>query len=292
MSNAPIVLTLDCDMYSNDPETPLKALCYIFDPNIRPNLAYVQFPQRFHRIKKNDIYASKFKRLFELNPIGLNGLRGPGYVGTGAFFCRQAFFGDPSTFIAPEIVELSSNHVVEEPIKSPSILSLAHRVAGCNYENQTKWGSEPNTIYLCGCINQPLDTLNQNKRWGIGLFEVAFSKYSPLTFGIRSMGLMGLGYSHSAFWPSLSIPITVYGFLPQLALLNGVTIFPKIIRGVGDMQGQFLQMLLSGFVVVNCWPIYEAIVLRTDKGKLPAKVTVIAAFLAWALYYTATSLIF
>ncbi|KAK4843031.1 hypothetical protein QYF36_003018 [Acer negundo] len=373
MSNAPIVLTLDCDMYSNDPETPLRALCFISDPNIKPNLAYVQFPQRFRGINKNDIYASEFKRLFELNPIGLDGLRGPCYVGTGAFFYRRAFFGDPSTFITPEIVELSSNHVVEEPIKSPSILSLAHRVVGCNYENQTKWG-----------------------------YEIGF-RYGSLVEDYFT------GYSHSAFWPSLSIPITVYGFLPQLALLNGVTIFPKvsepmfflytflflgaygqefldfvleggtfgkwwndqriwmikglssylfgfteyllnsfgisalgfnvtskvvddelskrydqeifefgapspmfvpttmaailnffsfswgllqIIRGVGDMQGQFLQMLLSGFVVVNCWPIYEAIVLRTDKGKLPAKVTVIAAFLAWALYYTATSLIF
>ncbi|KAK0587321.1 hypothetical protein LWI29_020998 [Acer saccharum] len=439
MSNAPIVLTLDCDMYSNDPETPLRALCYISDPYIRPNLAFVQFPQRFRRINKNDIYASEFKGLFVLNPIGFDGLRGPNCVGTGAFYCRRAFFGDPSTLIAPEIVELSPDHVVEEPIKSPSILSLAHRVAGCNYENQTKWGSKIGfrygslvedyfTGYKLHCEGwrstfchpeRPafygdaptnlLDTLNQQKRWAIGLLEVAFSKYSPVTFGIRSMGLMGLGYSQSAFWPSFSIPITLYGFLPQLALLNGVTIFPKvseplfflytflflgaygqeflefvlegetfgkwwndqrmwmikglssylfgfteyllnslgisalgfnvtskvvddelskrydqeifefgapspmfvpitmaailnffsfswgllqIIYGVGDMQGQFLQMLLSGFVTVNCWPIYEAIVLRSDKGKLPAKVTVIAAFLAWALYYTATSLIF
>ena len=142
MSNAPIVLTLDCDMYSNDPETPLRALCYVSDLNIGPNLAYVQFPQRFRGINKNDIYASEFKRLFELNPIGFDGLRGPNYLGTGAFFRRRAFFGDPLTFIAPEIVELSPNHAVEEPIKSPSILSLAHRVAGCNYENQTNWGSK------------------------------------------------------------------------------------------------------------------------------------------------------
>ncbi|TXG50719.1 hypothetical protein EZV62_023243 [Acer yangbiense] len=439
MSNAPIVLTLDCDMYSNDPETPLRALCYVSDPNIGPNLAYVQFPQRFRGINKNDIYSSEFKHVFALNPKGLDGLRGPDYFGTGAYFCRRAFFGDPSTFIAPEIVELSPDHAVEEPIKSPSILSLAHRVAGCNYENQTKWGSKIGfrygslvedyfTGYKLHCEGwrsifchperpafygdaptNMLDMLNQSKRWTIGLLEVAFSKYSPVTFGIRSMGLMGLCYSHYAFEPSLSIPITVYAFLPQLALLSGVTIFPKvleplfylycflflgaygkdflefvleggtfgkwwndqriwmirglssyvfglteyllmslgistigfnvtnkvvgdelgkrydqeifefgvpspmfvpmtmaailnffsfswgfsqIIRGVGDLHGLFLQMLLSGFVMVNCWPIYEAIVLRSDKGKLPAKVTVIATFLAWALYYTATSLIF
>ncbi|TXG50720.1 hypothetical protein EZV62_023244 [Acer yangbiense] len=439
MSNASIVLTLDCDAYSNDPETPLRALCYISDPNIQPNLAFVQFPQRFRGINKNDIYASENKCLYEINPLGHDGLRGPHYVGTGTFFCRQAFFGSPMTFIAPEIVELSPNHIVEEPIKSQSILSLAHRVAGCNYENQTNWGSKIGFRYgslsedyftgfrqhcegwrsvFChperpafygDAPNNLLDLLHQNKRWAIGLLQVTFSKYSPVIFGIRSMGLMGLTYSHSAFWTSFSIPIIVYAFLPQLALLNGVTIFPKvseplfflycflflgaygqdflefvleggtfgkwwndqriwmikglssyifglteyllmslgisafgfnvtskvvgdelskrydqeifefgapspmfvpmtmaailnffsfswgfsqIIRSIGDLQGLFLHMLLSGFVMVNCWPIYEAIVLRSDKGKLPAKVTVIATFLAWALYYTATSLIF
>ncbi|KAL5814414.1 hypothetical protein ACOSQ4_025055 [Xanthoceras sorbifolium] len=438
MSNAPMVLTLDCDMYSNDPQTPLRVLCYVFDPKIRSKLAFVQFPQRFRGLNKNDIYASEFKRLFEINPLGLDGLRGPNYVGTGAFFCRRSLFGDPSTFVSPEIPELSPNHAVKEPINSLSILPLAHHVAACNYENQTNWGSKMGfrygslvedyyTGYRLHCEGwrsvfchpkRPafygdaptnlLDMLNQNKRWAIGLLEVAFSKYSPVTFGIRSMGLMGLGYAHLAFWASYPIPITVYGFLPQLALLNGISIFPKIsepwfflysflfvgayvqdfldfvleggtfgkwwndqriwnikglssylfgvteyllkslgisaagfnvtskvvddelskrydqeifefgvpspifvpitivailnffsflwgflqiIRGVGDMQGLFLQMFLSGFVTVNCWPIYEAIVLRIDKGKMPAKVTIIAALVAWALC-TATSLIF
>lgn len=74
-----------------------------------------------------------------------------------------------------------------------------------------------------------VDVLNQTKRWAIGLLEVGFSRYSPLTFGARSMGLlMGLSYAHYAFWPIWSIPITIYAFLPQLALLNGITIFPMV----------------------------------------------------------------
>ncbi|KAJ0048492.1 hypothetical protein Pint_14894 [Pistacia integerrima] len=47
MTNAPIVLTLDCDMYSNDPKTPLRVLCYVCDSATRSDLSYVQFPQRF-----------------------------------------------------------------------------------------------------------------------------------------------------------------------------------------------------------------------------------------------------
>ena len=34
MTNAPIIPTLDCDMYSNDPQTPLRALCYLLDPKL------------------------------------------------------------------------------------------------------------------------------------------------------------------------------------------------------------------------------------------------------------------
>ena len=74
-----------------------------------------------------------------------------------------------------------------------------------------------------------LDVLGQNKRWAIGLLEVASSRYSCITFGVKAMGLfMGLGYSYYAFSPILSIPITTYSFLPQLALLDGASIFPKV----------------------------------------------------------------
>lgn len=60
-----------------------------------------------------------------------------------------------------------------------------------------------------------LDMLNQNKRWAMGLLEVAFSKYSPIAFGKQDMGLLkGLAYAYSGLWPIWSIPITIYAFLP------------------------------------------------------------------------------
>ncbi|XWS38200.1 hypothetical protein CRYUN_Cryun19dG0110200 [Craigia yunnanensis] len=435
MTNSPIILTQDCDMYSNDPQTPLRVLCYLSDPAIQSKLAYIQFPQRFHGLNKNDIYASEYKRLFQLNAMGFDGLQGPNYVGSGCFFGRRAFFGSPSTLLPPEIPELSPDHVVDKPIKSQDVLSLAHHVAGCNYENQTKWGSKNGfrygslvedfyTGYRLQCegwkslLSNPeraaflgdvpvnlFDVLGQCKRWCIGLFEVAFSKYNTLIFGSHSMGLLiGLGYSHYAFWPIWFIPVAFYSFLPQLALLNKVSIFPKIsepwfflyvflflgaygqdfldfvlaggtvhrwwnaqrmwmIRGLtcylfgsveyllkslgisthgftltskvlddeqskrydqgifefgipsplfvpltmaaiinllsfvlglteflggSNKEGFGLQMLLTGFIVVNCLPIYGAIALRSDKGKMPTQITVISTFLSVALYSTAS----
>ncbi|PRQ16612.1 putative cellulose synthase (UDP-forming) [Rosa chinensis] len=435
MTNAPIVLTQDCDMYSNDPQTPSRALCYLSDPKLGSKLGYVQFPQRFRGINKNDIYGCEHKSLFVINPEGMDGFSGPSYVGTGCFFNRRVFFGGPSQLLSPEIPELAPDNVVDKPIRSTEVLELAHSVAACNYENNTDWGwkigvrygslvEDYFTGYRLQCegwksvfcnparaafygdapINL-VDVLSQTKRWTIGLLEVAFSKYSPITFGIRSMGLlMGLSYAHYAFWPIWSIPITVYAFLPQLALLNGINIFPKVsepwfllyvflfigsyiqncldfvveggtfpkwwndqrmwmiralssflfgsieyllmslgisthgfnvtskvldedqskrydqgifefgvaspmfvpltsaaivnlaafawghveaFKGSNDLEGMFLQMFIAGFGVVNCIPIYEAIISRSDKGRIPTKTIMVSLLLAFSLYVVA-----
>ncbi|KAK9122061.1 hypothetical protein Syun_019678 [Stephania yunnanensis] len=433
MTNAPVILTLDCDMYSNDPVTPLRALCFLWEPLKGLELAYVQFPQHFSGINENDIYANENKRLFRVNPMGMDGLQGTGYVGTGCFFHRRALFGSPSSprFVV-ERRELDPEHVVGEDVKSEIVLSKAHLVATCNYEDGTNWGSkigfrygslvedyytgyklqcegwksvfcDPERPAFLGDIPINLhDVLSQNKRWAIGLLQVAFSKYCTLTYGIKSMGLlMGLAYSHYAFWPFWSIPITIYAFLPPLAFINGVSTLPKVmdplfclyvfffvgayaqdlidflltngtimrwwseqrmwlIRGltsylfgyidfflqklgisasgfnvtnkvIDDEQSKryeqgafefgitspffvvltmaaivnliafvvgvirvvffpekfgevFVQMLISGFVMVNCWPIYEGIALRVDKGRMPTKTTTMAILLVGFLY--------
>ncbi|KAL5717635.1 hypothetical protein ACHQM5_010615 [Ranunculus cassubicifolius] len=427
MTNAPVVLTQDCDMFSNDPKTPLNALCYLIDPTKAvPNLAYVQFPQRFYTVSKNDQYASGLKRLFKINAEGMDGLSGPNYVGSGCFFNRRAFFGSPSYQFSTEIPELNPNHVIDKSIQTERVLEMAHSVAGCKYEHDTYWGSkigfrygslvedyytgfrllcegwksvlcDPDRAAFLGDVPFSLnDVLNQVRRWDVGLFEVAFSKYSPITFGVKFAGLfMGMCYAHYAFWPIWSIPTTIYSLLPQVALLNGVYLFPKVssiwfylylflffgaylpdyldyingegsikqwyndqrmwmIRGIsshpfgsidyllqsigistfgfnvtskvindeqrkryehgvfefgvpsplfvpvttiaiinlvafgvgftrlfrGNLDEIFLQWSLSAFVVLNSWPVYEAIALRIDSGKMPPVITLISIILS------------
>ncbi|KAK8685088.1 hypothetical protein V6N13_041097 [Hibiscus sabdariffa] len=285
MTNAPVILTQDCDMYSNDPRTPLRVLCYLLDPEMKPDLAFIQFPQRFHGLNKDDIYGSEYKRLFKINPMGLDGIKGPNYLGSGCFFRRQALIGDQSTEIP--------DNVVNRPIKSQEILSLAHHVAGCNYENQTDWGLKrgfrygslvedfftsyrlqcegwkslfcnPERAAFLGDVPITLfDVLSQCKRWCIGAFEVTFSKYNTLIFGSQSMGVItSLAYSHYACWPLWCIPITFYSFLPQLALLNQVTIFPKISEPwfflyvflvLGAYGQDFFEFILAGGTIQRWW---------------------------------------
>ncbi|XP_043702832.1 cellulose synthase-like protein G1 [Telopea speciosissima] len=435
MTNAPVVLNLDCDTYSNDPETLLRVLCYLADPSIGPKLAYVQFPQRFHSIGKNDIYGNDHRRLYQIDPPGMDGLAGTRYVGSGCFFQRRAFFGGLSSSSSssskiPPVLN-SSHHDLDKSISSKRVLASAHHVASCNYEHETKWGIEMGfrygsltedykTSYLQQCKGwnamfchpkrvaflggSPFtlnDVLSQSIRWSIGTLEVVISKYSPITYGTRAMGLlMGLAYAHNGFEPTWCLPITTYAYIPQLALLNGVSMFPKVsdswfylyaflflgaylqdclefilaggttlkwwndqriwmIRGNssylfgsatyllkllgfpasgfnvtskvvtgeqmqrykqsifefgvastlfvpltttailnliafvvglagvfrhGNAGEMFVQLFISGFVMVNCWPIYEAIALRKDDGKMPAKITMMSILLAWLLY--------
>ncbi|CAN1254522.1 Cellulose synthase-like protein G3 [Linum perenne] len=438
MTNAPIVLTLDCDMSSNDPQTPIRAMCYFCDPKLGPeNSAYLQFPQSYHGINKNDIYAGEFQRLFRIQAMGFDGLRGPNHVGTGCFFRRRVFFGGPSTPVTPEIPEVGPDHVlVNKSIQSKSVLELADKVAGCTYENKTSWGYKMGyrygslvedmfTGYSLHCEgwrsmfccpkrsaflgDAPIslvDMLTQQKRWAIGVLEVGFSKYSALTYGVKNAGLLtGLGYCQYSFWPIWAIPLTIYAFLPQLALLNHVHIFPKateawfwvytflflaahvqdlvdflyvggtvgkwwsdqriwllrgltchlfgmteyflkflgisadfnltsnvideeqskrydqgifefgvhnpmfvpptmaalvnllaflwgvigVIRG-GITEGPLIEVFVAGFAMVNCWPIYEAVALRSDNGRMPIKTVVWSVVLASIIYVLAYQL--
>ncbi|KAJ0263390.1 hypothetical protein HA466_0037560 [Hirschfeldia incana] len=431
MTNSPVILTLDCDMYSNNPTTPLHALCYLSDPKIISSLGFVQFPQRFQGINRNDIYASELRRSFDINMVGYDGLTGPSYVGTGCFFNRRAFYGPPGKFVSPELEELSPNRiVVNTSLKAQDVLALAHDVAGCNYERNTNWGSKIGlrygslvedyyTGFMLHCEGwtsvfcRPqrdafygespkclTDVMDQQMRWSIGLLEMAFSRYSPFTYGFKLLGmLMGLGYSYFVFWPFCSIPLAVYGTLPQLALLYGVSVFPRspdpwfwlyiflflgahvqdlsdflleggtyrkwwndqrmwMIRGLSSFffgiikftlktlnlstshfnvtskanedneqrkryeqeifdfgpsssmlflpvttvaimnlfafvwgiygliawgEVHVLEMMLVSFAVVNCLPIYEAIMLRKDDGRLPKRVCYLSAILTLVL---------
>ncbi|KAL6313226.1 hypothetical protein AAG906_018692 [Vitis piasezkii] len=202
MTNAPVILTLDSDMYSNDPQTPLRALCYLLDPSMDPKLGYIQFPQVFHGINKNDIYGGEMRHVFEVHMPGMDGLAGPIHAGSGGFFRRRVFYGCPS----------------ETPEMNQEVLAMAHNVAGCKYENQTKWGRKMGFRYgslvedlYTSCLMQcegwksiycnpkrpaflgesPInlhDFLNQTMRWSVGLLEVAFSRYSPITFEYQILG--------------------------------------------------------------------------------------------------------
>lgn len=257
MTKAPLILTLDCDMYSNDPQTPQRILCYFCDPSIKCKLGFVQFPQRYHGLNEDDIYGGDNVRIFRVLPSGLDGLGGPDNCGTGCFFNRWAFFGSPSSITS--LVHTEDSHTGNMAISSVSIVELACHAVSCNYEYNTNWGTKMGikygtlvediyTGYMMQCegwdskfcnperpaflgevpINLN-DVLSQIKRWSFGHLEVLSCKYSPLTFGTKALGLLRANcYIHYVLWPIWCIPVTLYACVPQLTLLNNISIFPKV----------------------------------------------------------------
>ncbi|KAL5983085.1 hypothetical protein ACLOJK_017165 [Asimina triloba] len=66
VSNGPIILSVDCDMYSNNAQAARDAMRCFMDENKGHEIAYVQYPQGFHNLTKNDMYAGSYKLIFEL----------------------------------------------------------------------------------------------------------------------------------------------------------------------------------------------------------------------------------
>lgn len=93
LSNGPYILNVDCDHYFNNSCALLEAMCFMMDPKLSRKICFVQFPQRFDGIDKDDRYANRNVVFFDVNMKGLDGLQGPAYVGTGCCFSREAIYG-------------------------------------------------------------------------------------------------------------------------------------------------------------------------------------------------------
>ncbi|KAK3429396.1 hypothetical protein EUGRSUZ_E00821 [Eucalyptus grandis] len=156
ISNSPYVLVLDCDMYCNDPSSARRAMCFHLDPTLSPSLSFVQFPQSFHNISKNDIYDSKIRSPFGTLLCGMDGLQGPLIAGTGFYIKRESLYSEPmqeANLMDLKAIFGHSNefikHVQWSDKLNKNILSEpgtvcrdTEHLASCHYENGTKWGQE------------------------------------------------------------------------------------------------------------------------------------------------------
>ncbi|CAH9144512.1 unnamed protein product [Cuscuta epithymum] len=65
LTNAPLMLNLDCDHYINNSKAVREAMCFLMDPTIGRKICYVQFPQRFDGIDRHDRYANRNTVFFD-----------------------------------------------------------------------------------------------------------------------------------------------------------------------------------------------------------------------------------
>ncbi|KAL0925746.1 hypothetical protein M5K25_004116 [Dendrobium thyrsiflorum] len=330
MTNAPLILTLDCDMFSNDPNAPQRALCYFLDKDFSPNLSFIQFPQIFTGLNKNDIYSSgEFRRVFILGEQGLDGLQGPNYVGTGCFFSCRSLYSSP-----PVAMPSSDEFKVQSCLLSSKLVLLkAHEAACSEYEHGRK-----ECVWACWCI--PLNIYGLFPQldlfYGKSLFPNAsdpwFFLYAYIllsTYVLDFIEFMEVGgliqrwWSEQRMWLINAISSSTFETLdfilsqigcsapgfnltskvkkeekiklyengkfvfsiasPFFVSMGTIAIVNALIR-VGGLDEMLIQLLLSGFIVTNSWPIYEAMFTRKDGGKMPESVTKASILLSIILF--------
>ncbi|KAJ4813297.1 Cellulose synthase-like protein [Rhynchospora pubera] len=232
ITNSPYILVLDCDMYSNDPSSARQAMCFHLDSKLSPSLAFVQFPQEFYNISKNDIYCAEIRQIFKTFWLGLDGLRGPVLSGTNYFVKRCTLYGArPGGTSNSEEKEISrlkhkfgnsnefclslvekSSHYFDEKIttyvnpQKENILTLA----SCDYENGTQWGERIG--YLYGSV-----------------VEDYFTGF----------------HLHCRGWVSTYCFPSKPAFLGNICFLNGISLFPEV---TSPWFGAFVVVFLSSCI--------------------------------------------
>lgn len=255
ISNGAIILNSDCDMYSNDPDAILEALCFFMDEKQGHKISYVQHPQCYTNNSKNDIYSSISNTINKIELSGIDGFDGALYCGTGCFHRRVSLCGHKYFPSYKEELDATNErsdanvHLLEERSKI---------LASCSFEDGTQWGKEMGLVYGCpvedivtGLIIQckgwkpiyynPKKTaflgvgpitleqgLVQYKRWCEGLFQIFVSKYCPFIYGHGKIKLGAqMGYCVYLLWAPNSFPTLYYILVPSLCLLPGLPLFPE-----------------------------------------------------------------
>jgi hypothetical protein len=67
ISNGPIILNVDCDMYSNNSQSVRDALCFFMDEEKSHDVAFVQFPQNLKNVTRNELYDAALRVISEVS---------------------------------------------------------------------------------------------------------------------------------------------------------------------------------------------------------------------------------
>ncbi|KAL4013713.1 hypothetical protein IC575_025896 [Cucumis melo] len=173
LTNAPYILNVDCDMFANNPQVVLHAMCvFLNSKDDLEDIGYVQTPQCFYDGLKDDPFGNQLVVVFQYYSRGVMGLQGPLYNGTGCFHRRNVLYGQfphhTTHFMdgkasEQELMKLfgyskcfakSASYAFEETTHGyhpnglfNDNLEAAKQVAGCGYEINTTWGSKIGWIY-------------------------------------------------------------------------------------------------------------------------------------------------
>ncbi|KAF5812238.1 putative cellulose synthase (UDP-forming) [Helianthus annuus] len=200
MTNAPLMLNVDCDMYANNPQVFLHAMCVVFGYKNDQDCGFVQFPQAFYNGLKDDPFGNQLANFYYIMN-GLSAIQGIFYGGSNCFHRRKVIYGlSPNDIKNTENIRNEDLHKVfgksfelrdsaaqilsgSNPNidqKSPScFIEAAIDVASCSYEYGTQWGKKVGWLY--GSTTE--DMLTGLNIHGRGWKSVLCSPYPPPFLG-------------------------------------------------------------------------------------------------------------
>ncbi|KAL6195181.1 hypothetical protein ACLB2K_030801 [Fragaria x ananassa] len=248
ISNGKLILNVDCDMYSNNSKAIRDALCFLMDEEQGHEIAYVQFPQNFDNLIKNELYAS-LRVITEVEVHGLDTYWGMLYIGTGCFHRRDTLSGKKFSKMG-----LKYGCTVEDVITGLSIQCRGWKSVNYNPTRKAFLGLAPTTL---------LQALVMHKRWGEGNLQITLSKDNVVWCGHRKLSLgHKLGYLRFNLWAANCWATLIYATLPSLYLLRGTSLFPQISSRwiipfayviIAKNIGSFVEYLWCGGTSLGWW---------------------------------------
>ncbi|KAG4176272.1 hypothetical protein ERO13_A11G234900v2 [Gossypium hirsutum] len=195
--NAPIILNVDCDMYSNNSKTIKSSLCIFMDEEKGDEIGYVQFPQCFYNLTKNEIY-------------------GPSYMGSGCFHRRETLCGKKYEKNYKVDWKKINDKKVNE---SASVLEETCKVlASCTFEHNTPWGKEMGLKYGTPVEDVVTGMSIQCNGWK----SIYLNPERKIPLKLQ------LIYSTYKLWAANCLATWYIVVVPCRCLLKGISLFPKI----------------------------------------------------------------
>ncbi|KAI3675197.1 hypothetical protein L1987_84783 [Smallanthus sonchifolius] len=258
MTNAPLMLNVDCDMYANNPQVFLHAMCMVFGFKKEENYAFFQFPQAFYDGLKDDPFGSRFADAFVRIFAQLLFL---------AFYNMSnedlhKMFGNSIELRESAAQILSESNSKIENRRSPSNFIEVGLLYGSTTEDVLTglgihgrgWRSamtSTDPLAFLGCATTTYQSaLTQQKRWVAGLFEVLFTDKNPLLLTVKGnlWFRQALGYFHLCLW-------AVHSCL-DIAMLLGILERVVWEWEIWDSIVHDLEIRSFGFVVCAGMQIY------------------------------------
>ncbi|XP_072982405.1 cellulose synthase-like protein E6 [Typha latifolia] len=310
ISNSPLILNVDCDMYSNNFDSIRDALCFFLDEEMGHSIGFVQYPQNCNNLTKNDLYGSSFNTVNQVEHHGLDSWGGTLYIGTGCFHRRDILCGRSYSKDYKEDWNKGVKRKAGESVQE--VEEIAKSLATCTYEHNTQWGNEIGLKYGCPVedvltglaihcrgwksiyFNPPRkgflgvgpttleQALVQHKRWSEGNFQIFLSKNCPFLVGRGKFKLgLQMGYSIFGLWAPNSFPTLHYVVVPSLGLLHGISFFPKVTSpwfipfayvAIGKYTYSLIESLRCGDTLRGWWNLQRIWMIKRISSYLYATI--------------------